>query len=268
MTSIASRSCVGHKGPCTAKNATGGAVSFFTRNPSLDSYDGYLTLGAGNYSEYTVSGRRGRPDCRPRTRLACGCVLRKARWLAGQRPTGCSCGERIDVLAGRLSFLAKPNDSLSVLLKAAVSRSGGNALWSTADQRGAERHRDQSEHQLVSERRGLRREQDDRQRQCLAEDGLADQRALHADLSDRAMTTGGWVEIGDDAASARLIYGLDTYASTVHSYSQELRIASHDTGGLSWLGGVYYGGDSTHAWLQYHYFDAYPGSFVTNTNPR
>src|SRR5712672_2972841 len=51
----------GPQGTLYGKNATGGAVSFFTRNPSLDSYDGYLTLGAGNYSDYTVQGAVGGP---------------------------------------------------------------------------------------------------------------------------------------------------------------------------------------------------------------
>jgi len=115
----------GPQGTLYGKNATGGAVSFFTRNPSLDSYDGYLTLGAGNYSEYTVQGAVGGPivDHELGWRAAVYYEKRDG-WLDSVQP-GVRAENGIDVLAGRLSFLAKPNDSLSVLLKAAVSRSGG-----------------------------------------------------------------------------------------------------------------------------------------------
>src|SRR5260370_6395101 len=32
---------------------------------------------------------------------------------------------------------------------------------------------------------------------------------------------------------------------------------------LRWLAGLYYGRESVHAIVQYHFFDGYPGSFVT-----
>src|SRR5438105_949497 len=40
----------GPQGTLYGKNATGGAISFYTKNPSLTAYDGYITAGAGNYS--------------------------------------------------------------------------------------------------------------------------------------------------------------------------------------------------------------------------
>src|SRR6202171_6148647 len=51
----------GPQGTLYGKNATGGAVSFYSKNPSLSEYDGYLTAGFGNYSAYTVRAAAGGP---------------------------------------------------------------------------------------------------------------------------------------------------------------------------------------------------------------
>src|SRR6202795_4636234 len=51
----------GPQGTLYGKNATGGAVSFYSKNPSLSSYDGYLTVGGGNYSDYSARGAVGDP---------------------------------------------------------------------------------------------------------------------------------------------------------------------------------------------------------------
>ena len=256
----------GPQGTLYGKNATGGAVSFFTRNPSLDSYDGYLTLGAGNYSDYTVQGAVGGPiiDHELGWRAAMYYEKRDG-WLHSIEP-GVPPANGIDVLAGRLSFLAKPNDSLSVLLKAAVSRSGGTPYGARPinvepSVTGTNPNISWFQNAAVY---AVNKTIDNDSISLKMDWQISDHYTL---TSVTGYDYGRWVEIGDDGNVGALIYGLDTYASTVNSYSQELRIASHDTGKLSWLGGVYYGGDSTHAWLQYHYFDAYPGSFVTNAKP-
>src|ERR1700675_2750035 len=51
----------GPQGTLYGKNATGGAISFYSRNPSLTAYDGYLTGGGGNYSDYSARGAVGDP---------------------------------------------------------------------------------------------------------------------------------------------------------------------------------------------------------------
>src|SRR4029077_14938255 len=75
---------------------------------------------------------------------------------------------------------------------------------------------------------------------------------------------GRWYEKSDDGGlpiTARLD-DPNTYFSSVNSFSQEVRVASHDTGALGWLAGLYYGRESVHAQVQFHFFDGYPGSFV------
>jgi hypothetical protein len=75
---------------------------------------------------------------------------------------------------------------------------------------------------------------------------------------------GRWYEKSDDGGlpiTARLD-DPNTYFSSVNAFSQEVRIASRDTGALGWLAGLYYGRESVHATVQFHFFDGYPGTFV------
>jgi len=51
----------GPQGTLYGKNATGGAVSFYSANPSLTTTDGYVTAGFGNYSDYSVRAAAGTP---------------------------------------------------------------------------------------------------------------------------------------------------------------------------------------------------------------
>src|SRR5258706_5135161 len=51
----------GPQGTLYGKNATGGAVSFYTKNPSLTGYDGYATFGVGDYGAYSLKAAAGGP---------------------------------------------------------------------------------------------------------------------------------------------------------------------------------------------------------------
>ena len=51
----------GPQGTLYGKNATGGAVSFYSKNPSLTGLDGYVTAGFGNYGAYTLDAAAGGP---------------------------------------------------------------------------------------------------------------------------------------------------------------------------------------------------------------
>src|ERR1700681_1711499 len=51
----------GPQGTLYGKNATGGAVSFYSKNPSLAEEDGYVTAGFGNYSAYSLNAAAGGP---------------------------------------------------------------------------------------------------------------------------------------------------------------------------------------------------------------
>src|SRR4030081_3562172 len=49
----------GPQGTLYGKNATGGAVSFYSKNPSLSDDEGYVTAGFGNYKAYSVNAAAG-----------------------------------------------------------------------------------------------------------------------------------------------------------------------------------------------------------------
>jgi iron complex outermembrane receptor protein len=51
----------GPQGTLYGKNATGGAVSFYSKSPSLTESDGYVTAGVGNYNSRTVTAAVGGP---------------------------------------------------------------------------------------------------------------------------------------------------------------------------------------------------------------
>ena len=70
---------------------------------------------------------------------------------------------------------------------------------------------------------------------------------------------GRWYEKSDDGGlpiTARLD-DPNTYFSSVNAFSQELRLASRDTGAFGWLAGLYYGRESMHATVEFHFFDGY-----------
>jgi iron complex outermembrane receptor protein len=75
---------------------------------------------------------------------------------------------------------------------------------------------------------------------------------------------GRWYEKSDDGglpitgpATARLD-DPNTYFSSVNAFSEEIRLASRDSDAFGWLAGLYYGRESTHATVQFHFFDGYP----------
>jgi iron complex outermembrane receptor protein len=257
----------GPQGTLYGKNATGGAVSFYTANPGLASTDGYITAGFGNFHDYSVRAAAGTPLIEDVLGIRAAVMYEnRDGWVRSVVP-GVDPLNGIDAVAGRLTFLAKPIDELTVTLKLAASKSGGTPYGAHAI------NNDPS----VTGFDGTIGWFDNGAKYAVHKDIRNDtmslkvdwQFARHATLTSiSGFDYGRWYEKSDDGGLPVELRLDDpnTYFSSVNAFSQELRIASRDTGALGWLAGLYYGRESVHATVQFHFFDGYPGSFVTPDN--
>src|SRR5262249_31431367 len=121
----------GPQGTLYGKNATGGAVNFYSRNPSLSEYDGYATLGGGNYSDFSVRAAAGGPIIDQQLGWRAAVYYEKRDgWVHSVAPDYIP-GDHVEplngvaALAGRFTLLAKATDTFTASLKLAFSRSGG-----------------------------------------------------------------------------------------------------------------------------------------------
>jgi iron complex outermembrane receptor protein len=257
----------GPQGTLYGKNATGGAISFYSTNPSLTLADGYVTAAAGNFHDYSVRAAAGAPiiDGVFGARVA---VMYEKRdgWVHSVVP-GVEPLNGVDAYAGRATFLAKPMESLTATLKISASRSGGTPYGAHA----------LNNDPTVTGFDGTIGWFDNGAKYAVHKDIRNDSASLklewefaqHATLTSiTGYDYGRWYEKSDDGGlpiEARLD-DPNTYFSSVNEFSQEIRVASRDSGALGWLAGLYYGRESLHATVQFHFFDGYPGSFVTPDN--
>lgn len=261
----------GPQGTLYGKNATGGAVSFYTRNPSLGDYDGYVTAGAGNYSLFTTQGAVGGPIIDNQLGWRAAYLYEKRDGWVNSIVPGVEPLNGVDAAAGRLSFLGKPSDDLTVSFKVFVSKSGGTPYGAHA------LNNDPNVTLFNGDISWFDNGAKYAVHKQIRDDGASlkiDWQLPHATLTSvTGFDYGWWYEKSDDGglpitgpATARLD-DPNTYFSSVNAFSQELRLASSDSGPLGWLGGLYYGRESTHATVQFHFFDGYPGFWAPAVPP-
>ncbi len=246
----------GPQGTLYGKNATGGAVSFYSRNPNLAETEGYATAGIGNYGDYFLKAAIGGPflDNQLGVRAA---VLYEKRdgWVHSVVP-GVEPLNGVDALAGRLSFLYKGIENLTASLKFSMTRSGGTPY-------GA--HALNVDPAYFS---GTIDWFDNGAKYAVHKDIRNDSVALKIEWLASEHTTltsvtgfdyGRWYTKSDDGGLPVTLRLDDpnTYYSSTNDFSEELRLASRDTGAIGWLAGLYYGRESTHATVEYHFFDSY-----------
>ena len=254
----------GPQGTLYGKNATGGAISFYSRNPSLTAYDGYLTAGVGNYSDYSLRGAVGGPIAENGLGWRVALLYEKRDGWVHSIVPGVEPLNGVDALAGRLTFLYRPSDSLTAVLKFSMSRSGGTPYGAHA----------LNVDPVATGFTGTIGWFDNGAKYAVHKDIRNDSVSLKVDWQVGAHATltsvtgfdyGRWYEKSDDGGlpiTARLD-DPNTYFSSTNDFSEELRLASRDTGAFSWLAGLYYGRESTHATVQYHFFDSYALGFFS-----
>src|ERR1700681_294036 len=267
----------GPQGTLYGKNATGGAISFYSRNPNLATYDGYVSAGAGNYSAYSLRAAVGGPivDNELGWRFA---LLYEKRdgWVHSVVP-GVEPLNGVDALAARFTLMARPSDSLTATLKLSASRSGGTPYGAHAiNNDPTVTLTNDPTASLFTGNIGWF---DNGAKYALHKDIRNDSISLKLDWQVSSHVTltsvtgfdyGRWYEKSDDGGLPIFIRLDDpnTYFSSVNAFSQEIRVASHDTGALGWLAGLYYGRESTHPTVQFHFFDGnFPGAFVPQIPP-
>ena len=246
----------GPQGTLYGKNATGGAVSFYSRNPSLSATEGYATAGIGNYGAYSLNAAAGGPLLDDQLGVRAAVLYEKRNgWVHSVVP-GVEPLNGVDALAGRLSFLYKDGDKLTATLKLSMTRSGGTPY-------GA--HALNVDPFYFS---GTIDWFDNGAKYAVHKDIRNDSVALKIEWLAGEHTTltsvtgfdyGRWYTKSDDGGlpiTARLD-DPNTYYSSTNDFSEELRLASRDTGAFGWLAGLYYGRESTHATVEYHFFDSY-----------
>jgi iron complex outermembrane receptor protein len=254
----------GPQGTLYGKNATGGAVSFYSANPNLTTTEGYVEAGYGNYNDRSVRAALGVPlvDNMLAARVALYYEDRDG-WTRSIVP-GVDPLNGVDALAGRLTILAEPIEDLKATLKLSSTRSNGAPYGPHA----------LNNEPAVTGFSGNIPWFDTGAKYSVPKQIRSDSASLkvEAGLSEHLLLTsisgfdyGRWYTLSDDGGlpiTARLD-DPNSYFSSVNTFSQELRLASRRTDILQWLAGLYYGRESVHAIVQYHFFDGYPGSFVT-----
>jgi len=256
----------GPQGTLYGKNATGGAVNFYSKDPSLSAYDGYATAGFGNYGAYSVRGAVGGPLVDNELGWRAAVMYDKRDGWADSIVPGVKPLNGVDALAGRLSLLYKVNDGLTATLKLSSSRSGGtpygvhplNNVPSFTGFNGS----------VGWFQTGSKYAVDKDIRNDSASLKLDWQLSEHYTLTAvSGFDYGRWFEKSDDEGLPLLLRYDDpnTYFSSVNAFSQEVRISSHDTGAFGWVAGIYYGRESTHATVEFHFADGYQGSYYSPT---
>jgi iron complex outermembrane receptor protein len=247
----------GPQGTLYGKNATGGAVNFYSRNPSLSDYDGYAILTGGNYSLFEAQAAVGGPIIEDRLGWRAAMLYEKRDGWVNSVVPGVEPLNGVDAAAGRLTFLGKPNDDLTVLLKVFLSKSGGTPYGAHA------LNVDQAYTGFNGEISWFDNGAKYAVHKEIRNEGASlkiDWQLAHATLTSvTGFDYGRWYEKSDDGGlpiTARLD-DPNTYFSSVNAFSQELRLTSRDSGPFGWLGGLYYGRESTHATVQFHFFDGY-----------
>jgi len=108
----------GPQGTLYGRNASGGALNLVTNRPSLDSVDGYATMGFGNYSLFEAQGAINVPVSDSVAIRAAANYVQRDGYLSDDTNDE-------DTTAGRVRLLWQPSDDVSLILNADIAEERG-----------------------------------------------------------------------------------------------------------------------------------------------
>ncbi len=247
----------GPQGTLYGKNTTGGAVSFHSRTPDFEP-DGYLTVGAGNYSRREVKAAFETPLLAEKLAARAALVYNRADGYVDNKLPGGKDPYEIDEWAGRLTFKAVFSDDLQVVLR--LHKSASNPLGSTQFSREVipglgvgftgynRKHLDlhETESNFVGDRT-----MENEGANLTINWNLDD---VHTLTSVTAYDEGLFNNPEDSDGSPFQVLEI-TYLSEVRQYTQELRISSDYSGALNWIAGLYFAREDNDLQTENRFFE-------------
>lgn len=232
----------GPQGTLYGKNATGGAVSFYTRTPTFDGTSGYVSAGYGNYDDRQIEGAVGtQVSDTVAVRLA-GIYEKADGWVHEVQPNVPDTGSK-DNYALRGSIRFRPSSATDIILRGSIGRTrstgiadasingpGGVFLTGTpafdSSNLGFYENAKGEPGSLRSKTRNV---------------SLTITQDLSSDLTLTSISSYDYGALFNeedaDNTPVRLVHIVDS--SQVKAYAQDLRLG-YDAGAIKFLAGAYY----------------------------
>lgn len=246
----------GPQGTLYGKNATGGAINFYSKKPTFDT-EGYMKVGIGNFNRREIEGAVQTPIVKDVLTFRLAMTYSKADgWTQNLAPGQPDMGS-LDQWAARLSILFTPSETVDMLLRFAHSQQTpvnegilpvpgplgiGNGVYNLF-------HASDPTHNPYTDyfRTGLNNNQIDYVG-ATNHFQQTDDASLTAhwrftpgyELTSITSFNSGQLNLPDPSDGAPIEVFRISYFARTRQFTQDMRIASTGTGPFGFIGGLYY----------------------------
>jgi len=240
----------GPQGTLYGKNATGGAVSFYTRTPTFDGTHGYLSLGYGNYNDKQIEGAIGVQLSGTVAIRVAGIYEKADGWVHEIQPNVPDTGSK-DNYAFRAGLRFQPTSGTDIILRGSISRTRSSGIADISTN-GPEGVFDTGTPPFDRAKLGLGYYENDKgEPSSLRSDtknvSLTVKQTLSKNLTLTSISSYDYGSLynREDADNTPFQLANIIDASTVKAYAQDLRLG-YDSGSLKFLAGAYYNREKVH----------------------